>query len=265
MKILLRLKSLHYAVLECYNQRMIKNEDIIFLDDSLVAINKPAGLLVHPSFLDNAETQTAMKQVRNLLGKWVYPVHRLDKPTSGILVFALSSETARLLTAAFTERSVSKEYIAVVRGHTKESETIDYPLPEIWDKMTDRESSKDKPAQQAITSYERVATAELPFAVRPHPTARYSLLRVMPKTGRNRQIRRHLKHIFHPIVGDHKHGDNAHNRLFAEQLGCHILLLHASQISFAHPVSGQQLSLRAPISPEFSAVLQRVFGLSDFS
>ncbi|EKD84217.1 MAG: hypothetical protein ACD_39C00172G0002 [uncultured bacterium] len=244
---------------------MLTNDDIIFLDDSLVAINKPAGLLVHPSFLDNAETQSAMKQVRNLLGKWVYPVHRLDKPTSGILVFALSSEIARVLTDAFTERSVAKEYLAVVRGHTKESETIDYPLREIWDKMTDRESSRDKPAQQAITCYERLATAEMPFAVRPHPTSRYSLLKVMPQTGRSRQIRRHLKHIFHPIVGDHKHGDNAHNRMFAEHLGSQLLLLHASRISFAHPVNGQQLSLCAPLSSEFSEILQRVFGRSDFS
>ncbi|KAF1079819.1 MAG: tRNA pseudouridine(65) synthase [Candidatus Rifleibacterium amylolyticum] len=110
---------------------MIGNESIVYLDECLVAVNKPAGLLVHPSFLDNAETETAMKQTRNLLGRWVYPVHRLDKPTSGILIFALSSEMARLLTAAFTERSVSKEYLAVVRGYTNEAETIDYPLREI--------------------------------------------------------------------------------------------------------------------------------------
>ena len=242
---------------------MLTNEDIVFLDDSLVVINKPAGLLVHPSWIDRSETQSAMKQLRDLLGRWVYPVHRLDKPTSGILVFALSSEIAKILTAAFTERSVNKEYIAVVRGHTCEAETIDYPLGEIWDKMTDRESSKNKPAQQAITCYERLAIAELPFAVRPHPTARYSLLKVKPQTGRNRQIRRHLKHIFHPIVGDHKHGDNAHNQMFAEQLACQRLLLHASQISFAHPLSGERLGLRAPLSDEFAAILQRVFGLTD--
>lgn len=239
---------------------MITRDNIIYLDDFLVAVNKPAGLLVHPSFLDNAETQTAMKLIRNLLGRWVYPVHRLDKPTSGILVFALSSEIARLLTAAFTDRSVNKEYLAVVRGYTSESQTIDYPLREIWDKMTDRESSKNKPAQHAVTCYERLVTAELPFAVKPHPSARYSLLRLMPQTGRNRQIRRHLKHIFHPIVGDHKHGDNAHNRLFSEKLGSTRLLLHASQISFAHPVSKEQLFLHAPLSDEFTAILQKVFG-----
>jgi tRNA pseudouridine65 synthase len=243
---------------------VISSENIVYLDDSLVAVNKPAGLLVHPSFLDNAETQSAMKQVRDLLGRWVYPVHRLDKPTSGILVFALSSEMARLLTAAFTERNVSKEYLAVVRGYTSEAETIDYPLREIWDKMTDRESSRNKPAQPAITSFERLAVAELPFAVRPHPSARYSLLRVKPQTGRNRQIRRHLKHIFHPIIGDHKHGDNAHNRMFAEHLESTRLLLHASTISFAHPGNGQQMSLQAPLPQDFAAVLQRVFGAADF-
>lgn len=244
---------------------MLNGNDIIYLDDYLVAVNKPAGLLVHPSFLDNAETQTAMKLVRNLLDRWVYPVHRLDKPTSGILVFALSSEVARLLTAAFTDRSVSKEYLAVVRGYTSESQTIDYPLREIWDKMTDRESSKGKPAQQAVTCYERLATAELPFAVRPYPSARYSLLRVMPQTGRNHQIRRHLKHIFHPVIGDHKHGDNAHNRMFAEKLDSTRLLLHASRISFVHPVSNEQLSLHAPPSQELVAILQKTFGQTTLS
>jgi len=244
---------------------VISSESIVYLDDCLVAVNKPAGLLVHPSFLDNAETETAMKQTRDLLGRWVYPVHRLDKPTSGILVFALSSEIARLLTGAFTERSVRKQYLAVVRGYTREAETIDYPLREIWDKMTDRESSRNKPAQAAVTSYERLATAELPFAVRPHPTARYSLLRVKPQTGRNRQIRRHLKHIFHPIIGDHKHGDNAHNRMFEEHLESTRLLLHASAISFAHPVTGEQMNLQAGLPADFLAILQRVFGSADFS
>jgi tRNA pseudouridine65 synthase len=243
---------------------VIDNESIIYLDEYLVAINKPAGLLVHPSFLDNAETQTAMKQTRNLLGRWVYPVHRLDKPTSGILIFALSSEMARLLTAAFTERQVSKEYLACVRGYTKESEIIDYPLREIWDKTTDRESSRNKPAQQAITSYQRLATAELPFSVRPHPTARYSLLRVKPQTGRNRQIRRHLKHIFHPIVGDHKHGDNAHNRLFVEKFDCDRLMLHACRISFAHPLTSKTMNLEAPLPENFATVVQKVFGSGDF-
>ncbi|MBU1105452.1 MAG: pseudouridylate synthase [Candidatus Riflebacteria bacterium] len=243
---------------------MLRHEDIIFRDEVLVVINKPAGLLVHPSWIDKDETQTAMKLLRDLIGQWVYPVHRLDKPTSGILVFALSSEIAKALTAAFTERSVSKEYIAVVRGHTCEAETIDYPLRELWDKMTDRESSRDKPAQPAITCYERLAIAELPIAVRPHLSARYSLLRVRPQTGRSRQIRRHLKHIFHQIIGDHKHGDNAHNRMFAEHLDCHRLLLHASMISFAHPVSGEQMSLHAPLPDDFMAILQRVFGITDF-
>lgn len=241
----------------------LTKDDIIFLDEHLVVINKPAGLLVHPSYLDSDETSSAMKQLRDLLGRWVYPVHRLDKPTSGILVFALSPDTARALTCSFTGREVVKTYWALVRGWTSEHEIIDYPLKDLWDKITDPGHRKENPAREAVTEFFRVATSEVPVAVRPHPSARYSLLQVTPHTGRNRQIRRHLKHIYHPVVGDHQHGDGYHNRMLAEYAGCRRLMLHAGTIRFNHPVTQQPLVLTACASEEFCSVLRKI-GL-DFS
>ncbi|MDD3149171.1 MAG: pseudouridine synthase [Candidatus Riflebacteria bacterium] len=236
----------------------LTDNDIIFADEHLVVINKPAGLLVHPSYIDKNETESAMKQLRDLLGRWVFPVHRLDKPTSGILVFALSSEIAKVLTAAFTGREVQKTYLALVRGWAKEHDTIDYAIKDLWDKISDPEKLKLLPAREAITEYHRLAVTEVPVAVRPHPTSRYSLLRVTPHTGRNRQIRRHMKHIFHPVVGDHQHGDGYHNRMLAEYAGCRRLMLHAHSICFAHPVTSAKLLLVADPGQDFSDVLTRI-------
>ncbi len=237
---------------------MLAENDIIFQDEHLVAINKPAGLLVHPSYLDKNETESAMKQLRDLLGRWVFPVHRLDKPTSGLLVFALSSEIARVLTDAFTSREVVKTYLALVRGWTKEHEIIDYPLKDLWDKITDPEKLKSLPARDAVTEYHRLAVTEVPVAVRPHPVSRYSLLQVTPHTGRNRQIRRHMKHIFHPIVGDHQHGDGYHNRMLVEYAGCRRLMLHAQSIAFKHPVTSESLYFCAAPAHDFSEILARI-------
>lgn len=203
-----------------------------------------------------------MKQVRDLLGQWVYPVHRLDRPTSGLLIFALSSEAAAALVEKFTQRQVKKEYLALVRGFTPDQGLIDHPLKEIWDKMTDRETAKDKPAQEAITEYHTLDRVELDIAMPPHPTARYSLIKVHPLTGRQRQIRRHCKSIFHPLIGDPKHGDGAHNRMFKERFGLDRLMLHASSLEFVHPFTGQLVQLSAPVPESFSEILKKI-GLSN--
>lgn len=225
--------------------------DVLYLDDCLVAVNKPAGMLVHRSAIDRHETRFAMQLVRDRLGRRVYPVHRLDRPTSGVLLFALDTETARRMMHVFMGGGVKKSYLAVVRGYTKESELIDYPLQEELDKMTDAKADRDKAAQEAITFYERLATVELPFALGRYATSRYSLLRVSPRTGRKHQIRRHMKHIFHPVVGDTTHGDGCHNRFFREQFGCQRLLLAATGLSFMHPDSGARLDIEAPLDAAF--------------
>jgi tRNA pseudouridine65 synthase len=228
---------------------------ILYRDESLVAVNKPAGLLVHRSAVDRHEKHFAMQQVRDQLGRRVFPVHRLDKATCGVLLFALDVERARLMTDAFTKGETRKTYIAVVRGFTPEHDVIDYPLKEQLDKMTDEKADQNKPAQEAVTGYERLATVELPIAVGRYPSSRYSLLRVSPRTGRKHQIRRHLRHVFHPVVGDTTHGDGCHNRLFRTQFACHRLLLAATGLSFAHPVSGDEITIEASLDDEFKRVV----------
>jgi len=228
---------------------------LLHLDEHIAVVNKPAGLLVHRSAIDRHETEYAMKILRNQLGKWVYPVHRLDKATSGVLVFALDKESARNMMQIFTSGQVVKYYLAVVRGFTDDSGRIDHPLKERMDKMSDPLANRDKPAQDAVTEYKRLATAELPHPVGRYPTARYSLIQAAPLTGRNHQIRRHMKHIFHPVTGDTTYGDGKQNDFFRTRFQCRRLLLHAREIEFPHPATGQQLRIQAPLDQAFNAVL----------
>ena len=232
--------------------------DILYQDDHLIAVNKPAGLLVHRSKIDRQETRFALQMIRDQVGRRVYPVHRLDKPTSGVLVFAFSPEMARLLTEAFARRAVTKTYLAVVRGYIDAHGVIDYPLKERFDKTTDARARRDKPAQPAVTVYRRLAQVEVPVAVGRYPTSRYSLVEARPETGRMHQIRRHMKHIFHPIIGDGKHGEGRHNRFFSTRYGSNRLLLAATELSFTHPFSQKALRLVAPLDGPFTAVIDQL-------
>jgi tRNA pseudouridine65 synthase len=233
--------------------------DILYRDDYLVVINKPSGLLVHKSPIDKHETEFALQLVRDQIGQYVYPVHRLDKPTSGVLIFALSSEVAKLLSESFRLNNIKKEYIAVVRGYTDYEGLIDYDLKVILDKKADRDRSDNKEPQSAQTYYERLATIELPYPVSRYPVARYSLIKFFPKTGRKHQLRRHAKHILHPIVGDTKYGRTEHNNLFREKFSCHRLLLHASRVSFTHPITKEYLVLDARMDEVFRKILKLFF------
>ena len=231
--------------------------EILYRDDYLVAVNKPSGLLVHRSPIDKHETAFALQILRDQIGQYVTPVHRLDKPTSGVLLFALDSATAKSMSLLFRANKVHKRYMAVVRGYTEESGFIDHPLKQMLDTKAQKEAGITKEEQEAQTAYVRLATVELPYAVSRYPAARYSLLQLLPKTGRKHQLRRHMKHIFHPIVGDTKHGRGEHNQLFREKFDCHRLLLHAEHMAFRHPVSGEAVSIEAGIDEVF----QRVVGL----
>jgi tRNA pseudouridine65 synthase len=228
---------------------------ILYQDDHFIAVNKPAGLLVHRSEIDRHETRFAVQMLRDQLGRRVFPVHRLDKPTAGVLLFALSPEAARRMMAVFMGNSIRKTYLAVVRGHTAEMDTVDYPLKEELDKMTDAKADPNKPAQPAVTRYRRLATVELPHAVGRYPSCRYSLLQLSPETGRKHQIRRHMKHIFHPIVGDTTHGDGRHNDFFRVHFDCHQLLLAATGLTFAHPYSGRPVNITASLDQVYSRVI----------
>lgn len=236
--------------------------EIIYQDEYMVAINKPSNLLVHRSWIDKDETRFAIQILRDQIGQYVYPVHRLDKPTSGLLLFALNKDTARALSEQMQERVFKKEYLAIVRGYADESGEIDYALKEVHDKMTDAKARTDKNAQEAVSAYERLGKVELPFAVGRYDTTRYSFLRLQPHTGRKHQLRRHMKHILHPIVGDTKYGRGEHNRFFREKFESHRLLLHASSLSLKHPVTKQELSMKAKLEGVFAELID-LFGWAD--
>lgn len=231
--------------------------EIIYQDEHLIAIDKPAGWLVHRSWLDRKEKVVVMQTLRDQIGRHVYTVHRLDRPTSGVLLLALSSETARALAQQFERHQIQKTYHAVVRGYVPEGATIDHALTEELDKMADKFASADKAPQPAVTRYRPLAQVEMPVAAGRYPTARYSLLELTPFTGRKHQLRRHMAHIRHPIIGDSKHGDLRQNRAMATHFGSHRLMLHASRLALRHPVSGEPLTLQARWDAPWMSVISQ--------
>lgn len=221
--------------------------DIIFHDEYFVAVNKPAGMLVHRSWLDKHETQFVMQTLRDQIGQHVFPLHRLDRPTSGVLMFALSSEVASQVMPMFANHEMNKTYHAIVRGWIEESGRLDYDLKVELDKIADKHSSKEKEAQQAITDYRPIAQTEIPFSTGKFATTRYCLMELKPLTGRKHQLRRHMAHLRHPIVGDTTHGDGKHNKLFRQVYDSQRLLLHASNIEFIHPYTTEKVSISAKL------------------
>ena len=222
---------------------------ILYQDNYLVAIDKPPGLLVHRTGLDAGETLFALQLLRDQLGRPVWPAHRLDKGTSGVLLFALDAETARLLGPAFeAPDQVHKTYQAVVRGWPPESGLIDHPLQ----RMEDDARAGRMQVQDARTRYRTLARYELPLPQGHFPTTRCALVELQPLSGRRHQLRRHLKHIAHPIIGDATHGKGPLNRALAAWLGAQRLWLHALRLELVHPVHGTALPLEAPPGPDWA-------------
>ena len=182
--------------------------EILYEDDHLVAINKPHGLLVHRTKLANDADEFALQILRDQLGKRVYPVHRIDRKTGGVLLFSLDDDIHKTMQRFFAEKLISKKYIAIVRGYTEDNGAIDYPL-----------RKENGALQEATTQFKTMDRTELDIPFGKHPTSRYSLLEVKPLTGRYHQIRKHLDHIHHPIIGDRPHGCNKQNKLFKEKFG----------------------------------------------
>lgn len=230
--------------------------EILYQDEWLVAVNKPSGWLVHRSWLDRHETQFVMQTVRDQIGQHVFTVHRLDRPTSGVLLMALSSEVARLLSQQFEQHQLQKTYHAVVRGWLEGEETLDYPLIEELDKIADKFSQQKAP-QSAVTHWRGLATAELPVAIGQFASSRYSLVEMLPQTGRKHQLRRHMTHLRHPIIGDSKHGDLKQNRSAAAHFGLNRLMLHASELRLNHPVTGEPLVLRAGLDAVWQRMMEQ--------
>jgi tRNA pseudouridine65 synthase len=207
--------------------------------------------------IDKDEIYFAMKMLRDQLdGHWVYPVHRLDKPTSGILLFALDSHTAKLMCEQFASHTMQKTYIAITRGYVAESGTIDYALKEKIDKISDKDSSKFKEPQEAVTDFRCLGQVELNAKVGIYDTVRYSLVELKPHTGRKHQLRRHMKHINHHLLGDTKYGRGEHNKFIRKEYGMNRLLLHASELTVKHPYSQERLTFKAPFDEVFTLILK---------
>ena len=235
---------------------------ILYRDEHIVVIDKPPGLLVHRSEIDRHETRFAIQILRNQIGQHVWAAHRLDRGTSGVLLFGLTAGTARLLGKQFDEGTITKRYLAIVRGHPAAAGSIDHALSRQSDPYEFRSAQASTEPQAALTHYRKLGEIELPVAVDRYPSSRYALVELEPISGRRHQLRRHMKHIAHPIIGDATHGKGNHNRYFAEHLNCHRLLLACIELGFNHPISGQRLAIKRPVSGEFAAILAR-FGWSN--
>ncbi len=224
---------------------MISALEILFQDEHIVAIHKPHGLLVHRTSLAKDATEFALQCLKNQLQKQVHPCHRLDRKTSGVLLFALDKNTHRLISEKFRENQVQKTYHAIVRGFISDSGTIDYPL------KNERGFQKE-----AVTHFKCLEKFEIPLAHGAHNTSRYSLVELKPETGRMHQLRKHMAHIFHPILGDRPHGCNKQNRLWKETYGMTSMMLHAKELTFIHPITEKEVSIHASNSREFRSVLE---------
>lgn len=220
---------------------------ILFEDEFLVAIHKPAGLLVHRTKMAKDATEFALQLLRDQLEHKVFPTHRLDRKTSGVLLFAKDEETNRLMQTQFMEQRVSKTYKAIVRGWTDDRSTIDYALT--------NESGK---TQEAVTHYETLSKSEIDLPNGKFSTARFSLVKLKPETGRMHQLRKHLAHIFHPIIGDRPHGCNKQNKLFKEHFSMIEMMLHAERLEFTHPRTGESVRVESEFEGEFERMMDEL-------
>jgi tRNA pseudouridine65 synthase len=236
----------------------LENINVIYQDEFMVAIHKPAGLLVHRSPIDKHETQFAVQITRDLIGQKVFPIHRLDKATSGLLLFALDSAAARNLSYQFMNHTIQKTYLAICRGWSDESGYIDHALKYKKDKIAEKLKREQLEPQSAETAYKTLATTTLDYQIGRYEQQRYSLLELKPKTGRKHQLRRHMNHIHHPIIGDVKYGDRHHNHFFNDLLGQHRLYLAATQLELIHPQSNQPITIDCPLENNFESALKKL-------
>jgi len=221
--------------------------EIIYEDDDLIVINKPCGILVHRTKISE-DTDFVLQRLRNQIKRRIYPIHRLDRATSGVLLFGKTKEAAAAVAEQFRDHTVQKKYIAIIRGFVEETATIDYPLAR----------NAYSPKQEAITYYKKLHEITLPYAIGRYETARYSLVEVKPITGRSHQIRRHFSHLRHPVIGDKRHGDIHHNKYWKETLEIPRMLLHARELIFKLPISEKEILIQANWNTEFDAALKLV-------
>ena len=222
--------------------------EVLYRDVLVAVVNKPAGLMAHSSALARGEDDFLHDRLREQFGCKIFLIHRLDRATSGCLLIAFDTQSASTLGKQFMTREVEKHYLAICRGWPEDAFTIDYDL----------DGGPGKPEKKsAITEFKRLATAEIEVASAQHESSRYALVQCMPYTGRFRQIRRHLKHVFHHLIGDTSHGDGRHNRTF-RMMGVHRMLLHSWRLCFRHPISGEQLRFTSGWDAEFEKAMEKL-------
>ena len=226
---------------------------LVYQSSDLVAINKPHGLLVHRSPIARDASEFAVQLLRDQLGQRVYPVHRLDRKTGGVLLFALDETMNSVMQQQFSDGNVAKTYLAIVRGYTEDEQDIDYPLR--------RDDGRGAGLlQEAFTHVKTLRRTEVPLPFGKHATSRYSLVELTPTTGRMHQLRKHMAHILHPIIGDRPHGCNKQNKLLKDHFDMNTMLLHAQRIDFEHPITLEKITITAPIQAEFDRMLTGLFG-----
>lgn len=220
---------------------------VLYQDDHFVAVSKPAGMFVHRTEKDWRVRDVLVQLLRDQLQQPVFLIHRLDRPTSGVVLLGLSSEAAAAVSELFRERQVRKEYVALVRGHTADTGSVNRPL-------TSPEVVQTEPLP-ATTEFSTESRFEIPECSDRFPTTRCSLVRAIPRTGRFHQIRRHLNGIDHPVIGDTSHGDSRQNKFYRKTFHIRRLMLHAAELSLKHPYTSEQLCVTAPLSPDMDDAL----------
>jgi len=233
--------------------------EILFEDEYLVVVNKPSGLLVHRTELDKTEEDVVVQRLRDQTGRWIFPVHRLDRGTSGVLVMAFSPQTARYLSEQFANAATAKTYHCLVRGFCPDQGVIDYPLAKLNEQKGMSRFKIEGTEKKAQTEFVCVQHYQLPVPVSRYDAMRLSWVEVSPKQGRKHQIRRHFKHLFHPLVGDTCYGCRHINKVVRtlwpdEQR----LMLHASSLTFFHPHTHKSMTFNAPLDDQLNAVLAKL-------
>ena len=219
--------------------------EIVYQDEYLVAINKPSGLIVHKTPMAKDAKVFALQELRNQLGKYVYPSHRIDRQTSGVLLFALNTDVDKQLKALFRDKKVDKTYWTVVRGFSPDEGTIIKPL----------RKGDTTEVQEATTHFKTMQRVDLPFPVSKFSSCRLSFVEVYPETGRMHQIRKHFAHIRHYIIADKPHGDCKQNKMFTDRFGLNNMLLHCREMCFQHPVTNEEVVLKAELPKHFQEIV----------
>jgi tRNA pseudouridine65 synthase len=238
-------------------QPEIDQIEIIYEDEYIVAVNKPNNFLVHHShYARNIVEETLLDKMKHQRNETFFPIHRLDRKTSGLLLCAKEKENVAPFQALFNDYGIEKYYVALVRGYTDKAFEITSPVKH-------PESGRYK---EALTLGETLGHLELPLAIGPYEQSRYSLVKLLPKTGRIHQLRIHMNKISHPIIGDSKYGDRFHNRMFEEQFNCQYMFLHAQMLYFNHPLTDEQIELKASFPVDWKTILPKfdTLSLSDF-